>query len=77
MSIASTSVPHDPSGAGKLAYSIPEACAASGLSRSMLYLALKDGRLCARKAGARTIIESTELRRFIASLPTTGGRNAA
>jgi hypothetical protein len=70
MSITSTSAAPDPNCAGKIAYSISEAVEASGLSRSALYLALKDGKLAARKAGARTIIERTELSRFIASLPT-------
>lgn len=56
----------------KLAYSIPEAAEATGLSRSMLYLALKAGKLIARKAGARTVIEDAELRRYIACLPLLG-----
>jgi hypothetical protein len=56
----------------KLAYTIPEAVRASGLSRSALYLAIKAKKLTARKAGARTVIEVSELRRFITSLPTLG-----
>jgi hypothetical protein len=60
-----------------IAFSIPGAVRASGLSRSMIYAALKDGRLTARKAGARTIIEDAELRRFIAGLPTMHVTKAA
>jgi excisionase family DNA binding protein len=56
----------------KLAYSIPEAAEATGLSRSILYLALKAGKLIARKAGARTVIEDAELRRYLANLPLLG-----
>ncbi len=70
MSIPTTGTSHDPGMLGKVAYTIPEACATTGLSRSLLYIALKKGKLVARKAGARTIIESVELRRYIATLPT-------
>ncbi|MDE2165521.1 MAG: helix-turn-helix domain-containing protein [Alphaproteobacteria bacterium] len=54
---------------GKVSYSIPEAVDATGLSRSTLYEALRDGKLVARKCGARTVIEEIELRRFINALP--------
>jgi hypothetical protein len=70
MSIQSAGASNDPGVPGKVAYTILEACAASGLSRSMLYLEIKIGNLVARKAGARTIIEDVELRRYIANLPT-------
>jgi|HubBroStandDraft_5_1064220.scaffolds.fasta_scaffold318315_1 hypothetical protein len=53
----------------KIAHSIPEAVAVTGVSRSAIYAALKAGELCARKRGRRTIIEDGELRRYIASLP--------
>jgi hypothetical protein len=53
----------------KLAHTIPEAVLASGLSRSMLYLAISRGTLHARKCGARTLILDTELRRFLRNLP--------
>ncbi len=60
-----------------IAHSISDAVRASGLSRSGIYAALKDGALVARKAGTRTLIEDSELRRFIASLPTLHAGNAA
>ena len=58
--------------AAKLAHTIPSAVQSSGLSRSSIYNALKDGRLTARKAGRRTLIEDAELRRFLESLPLMG-----
>jgi hypothetical protein len=53
----------------KLAHTIPEAVLASGLSRSMLYLAIGRGALRARKCGARTLILDADLRFFLQSLP--------
>jgi excisionase family DNA binding protein len=53
----------------KIAFTIKEAARASGLSRSMLYVAIGDGALRARKCGARTLILDTDLRRFLRSLP--------
>lgn len=53
----------------KVSYSIPQAVDATGLSRSTLYEALKNGQLAARKYGNRTVIEEAELRRFINALP--------
>ena len=58
---------------GKIAHTIPQAIDFSGLSRSVIYEALKEGKLHARKAGRRTLIEDAELRRFIGSLPVMGG----
>jgi len=58
--------------ASKLAHSIPSAVECSGFSRSYIYCAIKQGRLTARKAGRRTIIEDAELRRFISALPQLG-----
>lgn len=48
---------------------IPDAVAASGMSRSALYEALKRGDLIARKAGRRTLISIADLEAYIASLP--------
>jgi hypothetical protein len=60
----------------KIAHTIPEAVLASGLSRSLLYLAIGRGELRARKCGARTVILDSDLRRFLNSLPAFGGRTA-
>lgn len=48
---------------------IPEAVKATGLSRSRLYEAMKDGTLTARKAGRRTLIAYTDLEAYLAGLP--------
>ena len=53
----------------KLAYSIPEAVAATGLGRSLIYDDIATGALKARKRGSRTIIMVDELRRYLTALP--------
>lgn len=53
---------------------IPDAVAASGISRSALYQALKRGDLIARKAGRRTLISIEDLEAYIAGLPKFEGR---
>jgi hypothetical protein len=59
----------DPNANDKIAFTIKEAVRASGLSRSMLYVAIGEGALRARKCGARTVILEADLRRFLRSLP--------
>ena len=54
----------------KLAYRIPEACAAIGYKRSKLYELIKAGRLAVRKDGACTIIFRSELERYLNGLPS-------
>jgi hypothetical protein len=54
----------------KLGFSIKETARASGLSRSLLYLAIAEGKLPARKCRGRTVILREDLRRFLANLPT-------
>ena len=53
----------------KIAVTIPEACALSGLGRSSLYGAFKARRLTPRKHGTRTLILISDLRQFLESLP--------
>jgi hypothetical protein len=53
----------------KLALTIKETVRASGLSRSLLYLAIASGALRARKCGARTLILDSDLRKFLRNLP--------
>ena len=50
--------------------SIPRWCALSGLSRSVCYQMIGDGRLRAVKCGARTLIDVTAGLAFLNSLPT-------
>lgn len=61
----------------KIAYTIPEAVLASGLSRSMLYVAIGRGALSARKCGARTVILEADLRQFLRGLPRLTKKEAA
>jgi excisionase family DNA binding protein len=53
----------------RIAFTVKEAAQASGLSRSLLYVAIARGALCAKKCGTRTLILDTDLRRFLRSLP--------
>ena len=50
----------------KLAFQIPEAVAASGLSRSAIYEEIQTGRLKAFKVGGRRLILCAELQAFLA-----------
>ena len=52
-----------------LAVTIPDAVKATGLSRTSIYEAMKQG-LPARKAGRRTLIMVADLEAYLASLPT-------
>jgi excisionase family DNA binding protein len=48
----------------RLAYSIAEAAAVSGIGRTLLYAEIAAGRLLAVKAGRRTLIPRDALNRF-------------
>jgi excisionase family DNA binding protein len=52
----------------KLAYSIREAAAASGVGRTKLYQEMNAGNLKAVKLGSRTLIKSADLEAFVSSL---------
>lgn len=63
----------DPPG-WKLAYRIPEACAATGYKRSKLYEIIKAGKIAILKDGSCTLILRSELERYLTSLcPTRVG----
>jgi excisionase family DNA binding protein len=49
-----------------------QAAHSTGFSRTRIYNAIKDEELTARKDGRATVIEISELRRWIQSLPTRG-----
>jgi excisionase family DNA binding protein len=49
-----------------------EAATAAGVSRTRIFEAIRDGTLTARKSGKATIIEPSELQRWVRSLPTRG-----
>jgi hypothetical protein len=56
-----------------IAYNPAGAAAATGRSRSRIFLAIKNRELVARKDGRATLLEASELRRWVQSLPTVGG----
>jgi excisionase family DNA binding protein len=49
-----------------------EAAEATGRSRTRIFKAIRDGELTARKDGKATVIEISELQRWLHSLPTRG-----
>lgn len=55
-----------------LAYSVDDAGPAVGVSRTRIFEAIRNNELTARKAGRSTIIETEELKRWIAHLPKRG-----
>jgi hypothetical protein len=52
-----------------LAYSMDQAAIVTGIGRSALYLAMRDGRLPVRKMGRRSVVLRHELARFLDELP--------
>ena len=52
------------------AFRIRDVAQLTGLSRATLYRAIKTGDLVARKYGARTLVNASDLAAFIADLPT-------
>ena len=58
----------------KLAYTVAEAVRVSNVGRTTLYELIRDGRLEARKLGAKTLIPAASLRALLATLPKVGGR---
>lgn len=53
----------------KLAYSIEEAVAMTGLCRDLIYRGINENRLTAKKFGRRTLLPAQALQNFINSLP--------
>ena len=60
-----------------LTISVAEAVRMVGLGRTSLYAAIATGKLNTRKAGRRTLIEVAELKRFVSTLPPSGGNSDA
>ena len=56
----------------RVAYSIAEVMALSGLGRDTLYKAIHAGRLPARKLGRRTVVLASDLQAFLEALPVMG-----
>jgi hypothetical protein len=59
-------------GTRKLAVTIPEAVALSGIGRSTLYKLFADGALVPRKSGKRTLILVSDLEKLVLALPVAG-----
>ena len=55
-----------------IAYPIETVPAVAGVTRTQLFQAIRNKELTARKRGRRTIIEISELRRWISTFPTKG-----
>lgn len=56
---------------------ITEACAQLNLGRTRLYSLISTGEIAARKAGKKTLIEKSELERWVSSLPSYQSQNHA
>lgn len=56
----------------RITLAVEEAAEATGLSRTRIFNAIRDGELTARKAGRVTLIEAAELARWIRTFPTRG-----
>ena len=56
----------------RIAYTPVEAAAATGRTRTRIFKAIKDQELTARKDGRATLIEDSELQRWVRSMPTIG-----
>jgi len=56
----------------KVAHSINEVCAQTGVGRDGIYKAINEGRLPARKIGRRTVVLESDLQAFLEALPRLG-----
>jgi excisionase family DNA binding protein len=56
----------------RAAFSIAEVIARTGLGRDTVYGLIRDGQLVARKVGRRTLVVSSDLEKFLTSLPAIG-----
>ncbi|MGC9217234.1 helix-turn-helix domain-containing protein [Acidithiobacillus sp.] len=52
-----------------LAYRVPDACAALGIGRTLLYRLIAEGKIEARAIAGRTIIPAASVNAFLAALP--------
>lgn len=53
-----------------IAFRVPAACAAAGISRTRLYELISEGKIEAKACGGRTLIMAKSLADFIAGLPS-------
>jgi hypothetical protein len=59
-------------GVPRFALTPDDAATATGFSRTRIFEAIRDEDLCARKSGKATVIEVTEIARWLRTLPTKG-----
>jgi excisionase family DNA binding protein len=57
---------------GRLAVSVAEVMALTGICRDKVYQLIRSGQLPARKLGKRTLITAEDLQAFLRALPTNG-----
>jgi hypothetical protein len=60
----------------RLAVAIEDAPTVTGAKRARIFQAVRAGELTIRKAGRSSLVEITELQRWLHSLPTKGGRQS-
>ena len=68
----STQVEVTARGLPRFALTPDDAAESTGFSRTLIFQAIRDGELTARKDGKATVIETEELLRWLRSLPTRG-----
>jgi hypothetical protein len=56
----------------RLSYTLDEAALVTGLARTRLFQAVRDGRLTVRKDGKSTVVLVDELTAYLKALPTKG-----
>ena len=61
----------------KLGMSPEEAARVAGLGRTLIFAAIKDGKLVAHKCGRRTLVFADDLRSFLDALPRVVTKQAA
>jgi hypothetical protein len=61
----------------RLALSVQDVVVLSGLGRTLVFAAIKNGHLVARKCGRRTIVLRPDLHRWLNSLPRSDGAEGA
>jgi excisionase family DNA binding protein len=54
----------------RLVHSIADVAKIVGLGRTFIYQQIKEGRLRVRKAGRRTVVFDTDVKAWLAALPT-------
>jgi hypothetical protein len=58
--------------APRISYAMEEVPVVTGLPRTKIYEAVREGKLTVRKSGRSSIVEHDELVRFVKALPTKG-----